>query len=172
LDPTSPEVQAELARRHKSAVTTVVGLLVASILLSVIAFLGRPYFIQKPNPPLDIAVRIAILVIGLGAVMWRRTKVQPARLQDIMGVAGVTGLLQTLEKTTIQIALFGAAITAIGFISTLVTGNDWYTYWASAIAVILFVYCFPMRSSWIQALRRFTRQSEPETPPAAPVNPV
>jgi len=40
LDPTSPEAQAELTRRHKSAATTVVGLLVATVLLSVVAFLA------------------------------------------------------------------------------------------------------------------------------------
>lgn len=170
MDPSSPEVRAELARRHKSAATTVVGLLVATILLSVVAFLARPYFIQKPNPPLDIAVRIAILVVGLGSVLWRRTKFAPARLQDIVGVAGVSGLLKTLEKTTVQIALFAVAVTAIGFISTLITGNDWYTYWSSAIAVILFIYCYPMKSSWIAALQRFTSQSDPEPPPdPAPV---
>lgn len=162
MDATSPEVQAELARRHKSASTTVIGLLVACILLSVVAFLARPYFIEKPNPPLDIAVRIAILVIGLGAVAWRRTKFQPMRLQDIVGLAGVTGLLKTLEKTTIQIGLFATAITLIGFISTLVTGNDWYTYWASAIAVILLIYCYPLKSSWHGAVKRFT-QPPPES---------
>ena len=100
LDPTSPDVQAELARRHKSAATTVIGLLVASILLSVVAFLARPYLIEKPNPPLDIAMRIAVLAIGLGAVAWRRTKMTPMRLQDIVGLTGVSGLLQALEKTT------------------------------------------------------------------------
>ena len=157
MDPSSPEVQAELARRHKSAAITVAGLLVATILLSVVAFLARPYFIQKPNPPLDIAVRIAILVIGLGAVAWRRTKFATMRLQDIAGLAGVSGLLQTLEKTTIQIALFAAAVTVIGFVSTLLTGNEWYTYWASAIAVILLIYCFPLKSSWNLAVQRFTQ---------------
>jgi hypothetical protein len=165
LNPTSPEAQAELARRHKSTVTTVLGLLVASILLCVVAFLGRPYFQFQANPPLDIAVRISILVLGLGAVAWRRTKFQPMRLQDIVGLAGVTGLLKTLEKTTVQIALLGALITLIGFISTLVTGNDWYTYWAAAIAVIVFVYCYPTKSSWVRALQRFT-QPPAEPPPA------
>lgn len=77
------------------------------------------------------------------------------RLQDIVGVAGVKGLIQTLEKTTIQIALFAVAITAIGFIATLITGNEWYTYWASAIAVIVFIYCYPLKSSWMAAVRRF-----------------
>jgi hypothetical protein len=159
VDPTSPEAQAELARRHKAAATTVVGLLVATILLSVIAFLGRPYFTDKPNPPLDIAVRIVILILGLGAVVWRRTKFQPMRLQDIVGLAGVTGLLKTLEKTTVQLALLGAAIALIGFIATLMTGNDRYSYWAGAIAVIVFVYCYPTKSSWLRAVQRFAEKA-------------
>jgi hypothetical protein len=158
VDPTSPEAQAELARRHKAAATTVVGLLVATILLSIIAFLAGPYFTEKPNPPLDIAVRILILVLGLGAVVWRRTKFQPMRLQDIVGLAGVTGLLKTLEKTTVQIALLGAAIAATGFISTVLTGNQMYSYWAGAIAVIVFVYCYPTKQSWLRALYRFTER--------------
>ena len=162
MDPTSPEAQAELARRHKAAATTVLGLLVATILLSVVAFLGRPYFTEKPpNLPLDMAVRILILGFGLGAVAWRRTKFQPMRLQDILGLQGVTGLLKTLEKTTVQIALLGSAITAIGFIATLVTGNDLYTYWASAIAIVVLVYCYPTKSSWLRTISRFT-QPNPE----------
>ena len=158
MDPTSPEAQAELARRHKAAATTVLGLLVATVLLSVLAFLGRPYFTESPNPPLDIAVRILILVLGLGAVVWRRTKFQPMRLQDIAGLAGVTGLLRTLEKTTLQIALLGAAIAAIGFVSTLVTGNERYSYWSGAISIIVFIYCYPTKSSWLRALYRFTEK--------------
>lgn len=158
MDPTSPEAQAELARRHKAAATTVLGLLVATILLSVVAFLGRPYFTARPNPPLDIAVRIVILVLGLGAVAWRRTKFQPMRLQDIAGLGGVTALLKTLEKTTLQISLMAAVIAAIGFISTLMTGNERYSYWAGAIAVVVFIYCYPTKSSWLRALYRFTEK--------------
>jgi hypothetical protein len=163
LDPTSPEAQAELARRHKAAATTVIGLLVATILLSVLAFLGRPYFTERPNPSLDAAVRIVILVLGLGAVMWRRTKFQPMRLQDIVGLAGVSGLLRTLEKTTLQIALLGAAIAAIGFVSTLMTGNERYSYWSGAIAIIVFIYCYPTKASWLRALYRFTERQPTDT---------
>ena len=159
MEPTSPEAQAELARRHKSAATTVLGLLVATILLSVVAFLARPYLIEKPNLVLDMAVRIVILILGLGAVVWRRTKFQPMRLQDIAGLAGVTGLLKTLEKTTIQLALLGAGIASLGFIATLTTGFAAYTYWAGAIAVIVFIYCYPTKSSWLRALYRFTEKS-------------
>lgn len=158
MDPTSPEAQAELARRHKAAATTVLGLLVATVLLSVLAFVAKPYFTERPNVVLDMAVRIVILVLGLGAVVWRRTKFQTMRLQDIAGLAGVSGLLKTLEKTTIQLALLGTAIATIGFIATLMTGNERYTYWAGAIAVIVFVYCYPTKQSWLRALYRFTEK--------------
>ena len=156
MEATSPEAQAELARRHKAAATTVLGLLVATILLAVIAFLARPYYTERPNVVVDMAVRIVILILGLGAVAWRRTKFQPMRLQDIAGLSGVTGLLQALEGTTIQLALLGIAIALVGFIATLVTGNDRYTYWAGAIAVVVFVYCYPTRSSWLRTVYRFT----------------
>jgi len=161
LDPTSPEAQAELTRRHKSAATTVVGLLVATLLLSVVAFLSDAYLVDKPNPLLDIGVRIVILILGLGAVVWRRTKFQPMRLQDIAGLGGVSGLIKALEKTTVQIALLGAAIAAIGFIVTLLTGNGRYSYWAGAIAVVVFIYSYPTKSSWLRALYRFTEKAVP-----------
>jgi hypothetical protein len=137
--------------------------MVATILLSVIAFLGKPYFRQQVNPPLDIAVRILILILGLGAIAWRRTKFGSMRLQDIVGLQGVTGLLKTLEKTTIQLALMGAAITMVGFIATLATGNDLYTYWAGAIAVVVLVYCYPTKSSWLRTLYRFTEPAAQPT---------
>jgi hypothetical protein len=158
LDPTSPEAQAELARRHKAAATTVLGLIVATVLLAVVAFLARPYLTPQDNSTINMAVRIVILFLGIGAVVWRRTKFQPMRLQNIFGLAGVSGLLKTLERTTIQLAVLGAAIASIGFISTLMTGNEWYTYLASAVAVLVFVYCYPTKSSWLRTLYRFAER--------------
>ena len=159
MEPTSPEAQAELTRRHKSAATTVVGLLVATLLLSVVAFLSDAYLVDKPNPLLDIGVRIVILILGLGAVVWRRTKFQPMRLQDIAGLGGVTALIKTLEKTTVQMALIGAAIAVTGFVVTLLTGNERYSYWAGAIAVVVFIYSYPTKSSWLRAMYRFTEKA-------------
>ena len=158
MDPTSPEAQAELARRHKAAARTVLGLIVATVLLSVVAFLSRPYLTPQDSSTINMAVRIVILFLGIGAIVWRRTKYQPMRLQDIFGLAGVSGLLKTLERTTIQLAILGAAIASIGFVATLVTGNEWYTYLASAVAVLVFVYCYPTKQSWLRTLYRISDQ--------------
>ena len=116
MDPISPEAQAELARKHKSAATTVLGLLVAVILLAIVAFVSRAYLeLKPPNLSLDWATRLLVLFLGLGAIVWRRNRFSAMRLQDIAGVAGVSGLIKTLEKTTIQLALLAAAIAIIGF---------------------------------------------------------
>ena len=155
MDPSLGNISVELTRRHKAAVTTVLGLLIATLLLSVVAYLGKSYFRQQVNPPVDIGVRITILFLGLGSIVWRRTKFATMRLQDIGGLQGAEGLLSTLEKTTLQIAFLGAAIAAVGFVATLVTGNDLYTYWAAAISIVVLIYSYPTKSSWVRTVLRF-----------------
>jgi hypothetical protein len=145
----------ELGRRHKAAATTVAGLLVAVVLLSVVAFLAKGYFTKQQNPTLDVGLRIIILILGLGAVALRRTRFSTMRLQDIGALKGPHGVLVTLEKTTLQLAVLGAGIASLGFVGTLVTGNDIYTYWAGLIAVVVLIYCYPSRKSWERTVKQF-----------------
>ncbi|HEU4796507.1 MAG TPA: hypothetical protein VFT02_12800, partial [Pyrinomonadaceae bacterium] len=145
--------------------TTVLGLLVAVILLAIVAFVSRAYLeLKPPNLSLDWATRLLVLFLGLGAIVWRRNRFSAMRLQDIAGVAGVSGLIKTLEKTTIQLALLAAAIAIIGFAVTLIQGNELYTYWSCAIAVVVLIYAFPTKTSWLKTVRYFTDpQTEPVT---------
>ncbi|HSD47925.1 MAG TPA: hypothetical protein VLB87_14960, partial [Pyrinomonadaceae bacterium] len=69
---------------------------------------------------------------------------------------GVSGLVRTLEKTTIQLAILAESIATIGFVTTLITGNQLYTYWSGAIAAVVLVYCYPTKSSWLKTVYRFT----------------
>ena len=165
MDPTSPEVQAELSRRHKAAATTVIGLMVATVLLCIIAFLSRPYLYEQANPPLELGMRIGIFVLGIGAIIWRRYKLAPMRLQDIYGLAGASGILKAFEKTTIQLALFGAAIMVVGFVSTLAMGSDAYTYWSALIALVIFGYFYPRKTVWQRVVNWFA-DPERNAPPA------
>jgi hypothetical protein len=171
LDPISPDAQAELNRRHKAAATTVLGLVVATILLSVVAYLGQPYFSELESRPIDWAFLILVLMFGLGAVAWRRTKFNPARLQDIAGLFGISALIRTLEKTTLQIAILAAAIAVIGFVATLLTGQEFYTYRASAIGVLVLAYTYPTKSSWTRTVERYSKPDLPPPPPQPPIAP-
>ena len=152
-------VQSELARRHKTTATTVLSLLVAVVLLCVLAFVSKKFLTQRNNPSLDIAVRISILIFGLGAIALRRTQFAKMRLQDIAALRGASGLMITLQRTTLRVAFLGAAIAVIGFTATLMTGNDFYSYGAGLVAVAVLLYCYPVRTSWEQAIRRFTPEN-------------
>ena len=167
MDPTSAVAQAEITRRHKAAATTVLGLIVATVLLSIVAFLGKPYFREQPaDPPLHMAVQILILALGLGSIIWRRTKFAAARLQDIAGLYGVSGLVRTLEKTTLQLAILAAGIAAVGFVATLMTGSEVYTYRAGAVAILVLIFYYPKKSAWLGTIYRYTDQTlEPQPPP-------
>lgn len=152
----SADVLSELNRRHKSTSTTILSLLVAVVLLCVLAFVSQKFLTPSSNSSLDMAVRLSILILGLGAIALRRTKFAKMRLQDIAALQGPTGLLITLQRTTQLVALIGISVAVIGFVSTLVTGTAVYTYQAGIVAAAVLLYGYPVRSAWEQAVRRYS----------------
>ena len=130
-------------------------LLALTVALSAGAFLGRSHFRQQDNPSLDMALRITILIFGLGSVVLRRTRFSAMRLQDIAALRGISGLLVTLQTTTLQVALLGAVVAMFGFAATLMTGNDFYSYGAGLVGLVVLLYCYPTRTSWQQAVAKF-----------------
>jgi len=161
---TSPEVLTELASRHKFTTTTVLSLLIAVVLLCVVAVVSKKFLTPRINPSLDMAVRISILIFGLGAITWRRTKFSPMRLQDIGALKGASGLLATLQRTTIQVAIIGTAIGCIGFAGTLITASEYYTYVAGIVGAVVILYAYPVRRAWEGAVERFATPSDNPNP--------
>ena len=151
----SSDIQAELIRRHRAAVLIVRAFLALTVLLSLSAFLTRNHLRHDDNESLDRALRITILICGIGSVVLRRRKFSAARLQNIAAVKGVSGLLATLASTTLQVALLGAALAIFGFIATVMTGNEFYSYGAGLVGFVVLLYCYPTRSSWQQAVQNF-----------------
>jgi membrane protein implicated in regulation of membrane protease activity len=153
----SSDVQAELLRRHKSTATTVLSLLVAVILLSILAYVSQKFLTPRNSSSLDMTFRIIIPILGLGAIALRRTRLAKMRLQDIAALRGSSGLLATLQKTALLMAVIGIAVAIIGFVCTLMSGQVWYTFTAGVVAAaILLFYGYPLRPSWEQAVQRYS----------------
>ena len=153
----SENVKAELVRRHKSTATTVVSLLIAVVLLSVLAYVSGKFLTFRNNPTLNIAFRIVIPILGLGAITLRRTRLARMRLQDIAAIRGPSGLIVTLQKTCLLMALIGVVIAVSGFVSTLMTGDAWYTYTSGVVAAaVLLFHGYPSRSNWEVAVQRYS----------------
>ncbi|HXD29480.1 MAG TPA: hypothetical protein VN643_00085 [Pyrinomonadaceae bacterium] len=156
--------QAELERRLRSTVLLVRVLLAMALAFVLAAFLASGRISQRENPGLDIAVRVTILIFGLGSVVLRRTRFSAMRLEDITALRGVSGLLATLQNTTMQVAILGGVIAVFGFVATLLTGNDFYAYGAGLVAVVVLVYCYPTKNSWVQTINKFSPTLSPRPP--------
>ena len=162
----SSGIEDELVRRHRAAVRAVAGVFALSSLLLIVAAVrwaaaaprtfsdlaaetvGRAAPEATPDPTLMIVMWLGVAFLGLGAIYFRRAKFSPLRLQAVAGLRGASGLLATLHKTTLLVALMGAAIAAIGFASALMTGlvGDMLRAWL--IAAVVLAYAYPRRAGW------------------------
>jgi hypothetical protein len=154
----SADLQSELVRRHRTAALTVYGFLALNLALVAIAYFATDRIFRPGAPSTVMGLWIAVLVSGLGAFVIRRTRFTAMRLKDIAALRGLSGLLKTLEGTTIQIAFIGGAIALMGFVITILTGDWTNMLRAAGVSAIVLVYCFPFRSAW----QRVVQQMEPE----------
>lgn len=154
----SESIESELTRRHRTTVTVVGGMFALAVLFIVLAYAGiRPAPSRAaPDPTLITALWITILIFGLGAVALRRTRFMAMRLQDIAALQGASGLLASLQKTTILVALIGGAIALMGFVVWTLTGDSFDMLRAGLVAVAVLLYCYPRRSAW----QRVVEQTE------------
>lgn len=160
MTPTPEGLPNELSRRHRTATIFVVGFLVLDVVLLVLAYFTADKIFRPRDPSLTMALWIAILIFGLGAFVLRRTRFSAMRLKDIAALRGMSGLLKTLEGTTIQIACLGGAIALMGFMVTILT-NDWTSMLrAAGVSAIVLVYGYPFRSSWERVARQLSDYSE------------
>jgi len=147
-----------LTRRHKTVALVVRAFLALTVLFSISAFLARNHFHHDDNDLLDRALRIAILICGIGSVALRRQRLSRQRLQTVAALKGASGLLTTLISTTLQVTGLGAILAIFGFITTVLTGNEFYAYGAGLVGFVVLLYGYPTKSSWQQAVQTFGRQ--------------
>ncbi len=154
-------LQDELTRRHRAAVIVIACVFALTILLILLAYADLFEMSLSRNPTIEGALRIAIVVFGLGAVVLRRTMFSTMRLKDIASVRGASALLETLQKTTVYVALLAAAITIMGYVVSRSTGEWTDMVWLGAIAIAVLLYAYPRRAAWRNVLR-LTEQIRPE----------
>jgi hypothetical protein len=158
MTPTPEGWSNELSRRHRTATMFVAGFFVLDLLLLAIAYLGAERLYRPRDPSLRGAVWIAIVVFGFGALVLRRTKFAAMRLKDIAALRGVSGLLKTLQDTTIQIAFIGGAVGLMGFMLVILSGDWTYTLRAVGVSIIVLVYGYPSRNAWERVARQLASE--------------
>lgn len=161
MTPTPGGLPNELSRRHRTATIFVVSFLVLDLVLLAVAYYGASKFERDGDQSIVMGLWIAILVCGLGAFVLRRTRFATLRLKDIAALKGMSGLLKTLQGTTIQIAILGGAIGIMGFVWAMLT-HDWTNMLrATGVSVIVLIYGFPIRTAWERVARQLAEYSQP-----------
>jgi len=160
MTPTPGGLPNELSRRHRTATIFVVSFLVLDAALLVLAYFAAEKIFRPNDPSIVMGLWIAILVFGLGAFVLRRTRFAAMRLKDIAALKGTSGLLKSLQDTTIQIAFIGGAIALMGFIVTILTA-DWTSMLrASGVSAIVLIYGYPFRGAWERVARQLSDYSQ------------
>jgi hypothetical protein len=158
--------QDELARRHRAAALVVWAMVALTLLLLALALSGALRGALEPDPQFGGTVRIVAAIFALGAIMYRRTKFSSMRLRDIGALRGPTGLLKTLQTTTVHVALVGGAIAVMCFVVGLMTGAA-SDRWLCVIALAVLFYAYPRRAAWRSVVEATTEEPRAEAPPAA-----
>lgn len=151
-------IQVELDRRHRTATLVVFFFFLLDVALLAITYFAGQRIARPSDPKIAMGLWIVILVCGLGVFVLRRTRFSAMRLQDVAAVKGLSGLLKTLEGTTIQIASIAGAIGLIGFITTMISVPFSWTFMlrAAGVSIIVLIYCYPFKSSWERTVRQLT----------------
>lgn len=150
---TVESTQGELERRHAAAVRFVGAMALLTLLLMVLALTGVLAGAIRFNPTTANTLRFAIVFLGVGAVIFRRTRFSAMRLQDIGALRGAAGLLATLQNTTIIVALIGGVIALLGFVITVMTATGTDMLFLGVIALAVLLYCYPRRAAWEAVVR-------------------
>ncbi len=162
----SESIQVELARRHRTAAMVVGALLGLTIALVIIGFVSAESLHRPGDPSLAMALWIAILIFGLGSFVLRRTRFQTMRLRDIAALRGMSGLLASLQGTTIQVAFIGGAIALMGFMVMIMTGNKYDMLRAGGVAIIVLLYAYPQRPAWQRLVQAIEQSDDADDSPA------
>jgi hypothetical protein len=166
MSQTNGRTEDELSRRHRTAAMVVGGMLALTFALVAISFVAHKFLSRPGDPTLIKLLWVLILIFGLGALPLRRTRFNATRLQDIAALRGISGLLATLQGTTIQLACIGGAIALMGFILAMLTGQSWDMLRAGGVALVVLLYSYPRKSAWQRVVQEIEQSGDTIAPPA------
>ncbi len=153
----------ELSRTHRATKMLVLALVGFTILLMLLAWAGVVTATPRRDPFIEGALRILIALFVLGAIALRRTRFSAIRLQDIAALRGTSGLLATLRKTTLLVALLGGAVAVMGFVISLMTGAPSDMLMIGVVALAVLFYAYPRRAAWERVVEAAQSQRVTDT---------
>ena len=145
--------RGELERRHWAAANAVKLAGVFTLLLVLIALFGVLSGAVRFNPTAANTLRFTIIFLAVGSIVFRRTRFSAMRLRGIGVLRGTTGLLDTLQTTTVIVAGIAALIAVLGLLISVMTGAGTDMLYFGVIAAVVLFYAYPRRAAWDAVVR-------------------
>ena len=144
---TSGNFSAELEQRYRATAMKLNVMILLTAAVTGIGVVGHEVM-HRPGHESNLGfVSIVIVMLAIGAIVLRRTRFRAMRLQDVAALRGITGLLKSLQNTTLEIGYAALAIALLGFVGTILSGN-YEVLRTGVIAIVLFIYCYPKKRAW------------------------
>ena len=140
-------------RSHSAAARAVSLMFMLTLALGALALFVAPRMKFEVSRVTANTLLFVILFLALGAIAFRRTRFAPMRLQDVAGLRCVSGLLDTLQRTTMLVALIGGLIAVLGFAYALLTRDGTNMLYPGVIAGAVLLYAYPRRAAWGAVVR-------------------
>ena len=141
-------LQQKLDNRYRTALITVGAVFVLTLVFLFATFFFGGAFYREGFENYTKYFWAVILILGLAAFIWRRTRFSRQNLRDILTLRGADGAVSYLQSTSILLALLGALIVIAGFILTVLSGDFMDAVRVAIVAFIVLFISFPRKSDW------------------------
>jgi len=120
---------------------------------------GYPLVHHRVGRIVGSRTRVGVLArTGLAATTAATTAGTALSGAGLLVAALLVGFVAGFRLARLALPFGGVDVDVGGVIATLLTGNERYSYWAGAIAVVVFIYSYPTKSSWLKTMYRFTEK--------------
>ena len=143
-----PENSSEFEKRYRATVFIFIAqIFFTFVLIAAALFLASKIEVSDPTQNLS-TLWVAVVFIAIGGFVLRRVFFNWERLKNIKLIKGFSGLLKSLQTSTIILGGIAELITVIGLVITIFSGNNFDILRAGAVALIVFMINFPRKSVW------------------------
>jgi len=144
----SDENLTELSKRYRMTVFIVLAQIFVVFLLLLISLFAGVKATSNLTEQDFTTLWVGVLFIAVGSFILRRMFFNWERLKNIAVLKGVSGLLKTLQRNSVILALFGLIVGIIGFLIATFSGNGLDMFRTGIIAFVVFLINFPRKKIW------------------------
>ncbi len=144
----SPENQAALESRYQMTAKVITAQIVFTVAVTAAVWFIAPSNHKSVSPQTVTTLWTAIFFLAIGAFVLRRLFFRWDRLKDIVLLKGIAGLIGTLQRNAILLAVFATLLPIIGAVISVLSGATFEVIRAEIVALIVFIINFPRQSVW------------------------